>query len=345
MSGERQEQLSRIVIKGYKSIKECDIDLNNINVLIGSNGAGKSNFVSVFSLLQAMLDGELDAYGAKKGASTLFHNSPKVTECVSLHVFDGGGRNSVYEFTMSENNTLVRSMASHHGPLGSLEKDMYRQSQRQWRVYHFHDTSPMAKIKQENYISNGELLQKDASNLSAFLFRLKEHYAKEYADILETLQLIAPYFKDFVLKPQGANKEQIFLRWQQKGCDDTFFASQLSDGTLRFICLAALLLQPAELQPATIIIDEPELGLHPFAITIFAELVKKTAVNKQIILSTQSVELLNHFEVDDVIVVDRDESGSQLKRLDSARLEEWLEDDYTLGDLWNKNIFGGRFAK
>ena len=64
--------------------------------------------------------------------------------------------------------------------------------------------------------------------------------------------------------------------------------SQLSDSTLRFICLAALLLQPAALQPATIIIDEPELGLLPYAITIFAELVKKAAAKKQVILATQS---------------------------------------------------------
>ena len=138
---------------------------------------------------------------------------------------------------------------------------------------------------------------------------------------------------DFELEPMEYNRELIVLRWLQKGCEDIFNASQLSDGTLRFICLATLLLQPAELQPATIIIDEPELGLHPFAITIFAELVKKVAVNKQVILSTQSVELLNNFEAEDVVVVDRGENGSEFKRLDPAKLAEWLEDDYTLGEL------------
>ena len=185
----------------------------------------------------------------------------------------------------------------------------------------------------------------DASNLAAFLYRLKNNFEKNYEEIIRTIQLIAPYFSDFILEPQEGNPEQIVLKWQQKGCEDVFNASQLSDGTLRFICLATLLLQPHELQPATIIVDEPELGLHPYAITIFAEMVKQLSNEKQIIISTQSVEMLNEFEVDDVIVVDCGEDGSEFKRLDAESLEAWLEDDYALGDLWKKNILGGRLSK
>ena len=184
----------------------------------------------------------------------------------------------------------------------------------------------------------------DASNLAAFLYRLKENYVKSYNEIVGTIQLIAPYFKDFVLEPQESNDEQIVLKWQQKGCDDIFNASQFSDGTLRFICLATLLLQPHELQPATIIVDEPELGLHPYAITIFSEMVKQLSDEKQIIISTQSVELLDEFEVEDVIVVDRSDNGSVFKRLDEEELEVWLESDYALGDLWKKNVLGGRLS-
>jgi predicted ATPase len=200
-------------------------------------------------------------------------------------------------------------------------------------------------MKVEHNLSNSKVLQWDASNLAAFLYRLKKHYPPVYRNILNSIQLVAPYFKDFELEPMEYNQELIVFRWLQKDCEDIFNASQLSDGTLRFICLATLLLQPTELQPATIIIDEPELGLHPFAITIFAELVNKAAFNKQIILSTQSVELLNNFEPEDVIVVDRGKNGSVFKRLDSAKLVDWLEDDYTLGELWNKNILGGRFSQ
>ena len=202
-----------------------------------------------------------------------------------------------------------------------------------------------AVTTQEHNISNNKMLMYDAGNLAAFLFRLKDHYEKNYEEIVRTVQLIAPYFADFVLEPQEGNEEQIVLRWQQKGCEDIFNASQLSDGTLRFICLATLLLQPHELQPATIIVDEPELGLHPYAISIFAEMVRQLSDEKQIIISTQSVEMLNEFDVEDVIVVDRGESGSEFKRLNETELEIWLEEDYALGELWKKNILGGRLSR
>ncbi len=179
----------------------------------------------------------------------------------------------------------------------------------------------------------------DAANLAAFLYRLKNHFKQNYEEIVDTIRLVAPYFSDFVLDPQEGNEEQIVLRWRQTGCEDIFNASQLSDGTLRFICLTTLLLQPHELQPATIIVDEPELGLHPYAITIFAEMVRQLSNEKQIIISTQSVELLNEFDVEDVIVVDRSDNGSEFRRLDSEQLKLWLDGDYTLGDLWKKNIW------
>lgn len=184
-----------------------------------------------------------------------------------------------------------------------------------------------------------------ASNLAAFLYRLKHNFLKNYKEIIRTIQLIFPYFLDFVLEPQERNEEQILLKWKQVGCEDIFNASQLSDGTLRFICLATLLLQPHKLQPATIIIDEPELGLHPYAIIIFAEMVKQLSDEKQIIISTQSVEMLNEFSVEDVIVVDRSDNGSVFKRLDENELGIWLENDYALGELWKKNILGGRLSK
>jgi predicted ATPase len=174
---------------------------------------------------------------------------------------------------------------------------------------------------------------------------LHENHITEYQKILRAVQRIAPFFKDFELKPKEHNNEQIVLRWKQNDYDGVLIPSQLSDGTLRFICLATLLLQPEELQPSIIVIDEPELGLHPYAMTIFAELVKKIATRKQVILATQSAELLDHFEADDVIIVDRTSNGSEFKRLDAKTLAAWLEDDYSLGELWNKNLFGGRVAR
>ena len=349
MNEQKQEQLSRIVIKGYKSIKDCDLELSNINVLIGSNGAGKSNFISVFTLLYHIVMQNLQRYSKQKGSSTLFYNGIKSTNSIILE-FEFPKNQYAFELGMSENNNLFiydRSLNSHISKTIGGEYvgyDIFSLPEAQWRVYHFNDTGTTSKIKTEHNLSHSQVLMWDASNLAAFLYRLREHYETEYQKILKTVQRIAPYFKDFVLKPEEGNNELIFLRWQEKGCDDIFNPSQLSDGTLRFICLATLLLQPAALQPATIIIDEPELGLHPYVITILAELIKKAAAKKQIIVATQSVELLDHFEPEDVIVVDRSENGSEFKRLGTEQLGAWLE-DYTLGELWNKNVLGGRISR
>ena len=159
--------------------------------------------------------------------------------------------------------------------------------------------------------------------------------------IRDTVKLTAPYFEDFVLRPQQSNKELIVLRWKQIGCDDVFNASQLSDGTLRFICLTTLLLMPGEFKPSTVIIDEPELGLHPYAVTLLSEMVRTASVDSQIIISTQSADLIAEFEPKDIIVTEMDGSGTTFNRLNDESLNEWLE-DYTLGDLWKKNLFGGR---
>ena len=210
-----------------------------------------------------------------------------------------------------------------------------------WRVYHFHDTSDSAYVKQRHGINDNNYLRPDARNLAAFLYLLRENYSSSYQKIVKTIRLVAPFFRDFYLRPSPQNNEFIELEWFERGHDIPFKAHLLSDGTLRFICLTTVFLQPKDFQPETILVDEPELGLHPYAITVLASLIR---TSKQVIVSTQSVELLNEFDASDVIVVDRNSGCSSLRRLEERELEEWLE-DYSLGELWKKNLIGGRPSK
>jgi predicted ATPase len=212
---------------------------------------------------------------------------------------------------------------------------------RKWRVYHFHDTSETAFVKQLHAVNDNSFLRPDARNLAAFLFHLQKNHAEAYERIVKTIRLVTPFFGDFRLRKNPENMDQIELEWSEKGEDIPFKAHHLSDGTLRFICLAAVFLQPVELQPETIIVDEPELGLHPYAIKILASLIRSTSKDKQVIISTQSVTLLNEFEPEDLIVSDRKAGSSVLRRIGEDELKEWLE-EYTLGELWEKNILGGR---
>ncbi|RUT01252.1 chromosome segregation protein SMC [Dulcicalothrix desertica PCC 7102] len=352
------KNLSRIVLKGFKSIVSCDIELYKLNVLIGCNGAGKSNFISFFRMVQQLLEQNLQVFVSRQGGpDALLHFGRKVTEKLEFQLYLGNNR-YLAELEPTQDNRLMFYRESFWLPTHS-ELNMGRghfESQavrtigtvfesyvlpviKQWRVYHFHDTSDSAYVKQPHGINDNAYLRPDARNLASFLYFLRDSHPASYQKIVKTIRLVAPFFGDFNLRPSPQNKDVIELEWFERGQDIPFKAHLLSDGTLRFICLATVFLQPDTLLPETILVDEPELGLHPYAITVLASLMR--ASSKQVIVSTQSVELLNEFDANDVIVVDRNEGKSSLHRLKQRDLESWLE-DYSLGELWKKNIVGGR---
>lgn len=361
--------LDKISIKGYKSIQNLEnFELTNLNILIGANGAGKSNFIAVFKLLAQMYAQNLQLHVQKSGgADTFLHYGRKKTKQISMKFFFN--LNS-YQFKLvpTADNRLIfdeeqlcftgdyysqfgtrivpSSTIIETGHSEALLKDSthhyakyIKPAIESWRVYHFHDTSDTALVKQIHSKNDNLKLKTDAANLAAFLMRLKRVFPENYQQIVKTIRLVAPFFADFV---QREDEESIQLEWFEQGNPDTpFKAHILSDGTLRFICLTTLLLQPFQLMNDTILIDEPELGLHPYAITVLADLIKRVADKKQLIISTQSVELINHFSANDIIVVDRVNDASIFKRLDDEQLKDWLE-DYSLGELWTQNILGGR---
>jgi predicted ATPase len=352
------KQLSRIVLEGFKSIARCDLELSRLNVLIGANGAGKSNFIGFFRMVQQLLEQNLQVFVSRQGGpDALLHFGRKTTEQLEFQLYFG---NNGYFATLepTQDNRLMfvresfwwniggeREIGTGHfetkavvGTGTGIDKYVLSTMQ-QWRVYHFHDTSDTAYVKQPHGINDNAYLRTDARNLASFLYLLRDTYPASYEKIVKTIRLVAPFFGDFYLRPSPQNKEVIELEWFERGQDVPFKAHLLSDGTLRFMCLTTVFLQPEELQPETILVDEPELGLHPYSITVLASLIR--SAQKQVIVSTQSVELLNEFDASDVIVVDRDEGKSSLRRLDQHGLLEWLE-DYSLGELWKKNVLGGR---
>lgn len=357
------QQISNITIDGFKSIEHCDLELGMINVLIGSNGSGKSNFISLFKLLQSMIDGQLQLYVAKHGSpNAFFYQGIKHTQAIDAKFYFG---NNGYHFNLvptMDNRVMFAGEWFYWDLVGErLIASGYMESNwksgtgtgidkyvkpilegQKWRVYHFHDTGDTSYIKQKGRIQDNVELAPDARNLAAFLYRLKLTAINAYEKIVKTVRMVAPYFWDFNLRPDPFDETLISLEWMDTAGENLFTAAQLSDGTLRFICLATLLLQPQELMPDTILIDEPELGLHPYAISVLSALIKKASVKSQIIISTQSVELLNEFKVEDIIVVNHNGKSSNFSRLNKEELKIWLEEEYSIGDLWKSNIIGGR---
>ena len=360
-------QIDTITIKGYKSIKSLEnFKLFPLNVLIGANGSGKSNFISVFRLLNQIFEQRLQVYTQEQGGpDALLHFGRDFTESLHAHFWffpESSVHPISYDYSFSLIPTLDNRLIfeteevrmfngtksfpelwqGHAESKIKEEKDDWlmwfvRPSVSNLRVYHFHDTSEIIKTQAANI--NLRLLP-DGSNLAAYLRMLKEKYAGEYRRIVDTIRLVLPFFDDFVHRP--GDLEFIQLEWRQKGKPDIpFKAHVLSDGSLRFICLVTLLLQPVFLLPDTILIDEPELGLHPAAIAILADIFQQVAEDKQLIVATHSVELINNLTPEDVVVVDHEDGVSSFRRFNEEELCDWLE-EYTLGELWLRNILGGR---
>jgi predicted ATPase len=196
-------------------------------------------------------------------------------------------------------------------------------------------------MKKTADVDDNRYLRTDGSNLAAFLYLLREKHEDSYSIIVRTVRQVAPFFRDFALEPRGLNPNKINLEWSHEGTDAYFDASSLSDGTLRFMALATLFLQPAEYRPSVILVDEPELGMHPYAITLLAALMKQASTEAQVVVSTQSSLLLDHFEPEEVLVAERVDGATRFNRLESSKLEPWLK-SYSLGQLWEKNELGGR---
>ncbi len=346
-----------IEINGYKSIKSAKIDIAPINILIGANGSGKSNFVSFFELLHRLCGRVLSEYVALKGGEDkILFQGRKATEKFSFHIeFDGGQNGYAAELTAGDDGFVFTHEQlyykgkpkdiTHHGKEANLSlTDNHRAPyilgyMAKFRKYHFHDTSANSPFtKYSNTSTDTAFLYANGGNLAAFLYKIRNEQPLVYNRIVACIKSVAPYFSDFYLEPNEENN--LRLLWQDKFSDITYGATDLSDGTLRFIALATLFLQPN--LPATIIIDEPELGLHPFAIAKLAGMIKSASKrNCQVIVATQSADLIAHFEPSDIITVDQVGGETHFTRQSEEMLKAWLEENYTIDELWKRNMIQG----
>jgi predicted ATPase len=365
-----RETVEAVAVEGYTSIRSQRVDLRGLNVLVGPNGGGKSNFISALEMLGRIVDEELSYFVGVRGGAAAMQFAGRDAQShirMRLDVRRAEDQTGSYESVLvpaAEDELIFGDeLIEYHDARyrepwqmslgrGHRETRLHgRQSGRgSWtaqfvvdvlrgcRVFHFHDTSLNAPVKQRGSTADNLSLHNDAGNLAAFLLRLQEDQPDHYQNILRTIQLVAPFLRNFVLKAEG--QDQVRLRWRAYGSDRVFGAESLSDGTLRFICLATLFLGPGV--PRLVVLDEPELGLHPYAIAQFAGLVRQAVRRgRQVLLATQSVTLMNQFALENLVVVERERGESVFHRPDRDELSHWL-DDYSLGELWEKNLLGGR---
>lgn len=351
--------MNSISIAGYKSFKSVNLKLNSINIMIGANGSGKSNFLSFFEMLHCIYEKRLTEYVALNGGTErFFHKGHKVTEMIKAIV---AFQDNSYEFELKEGDgrlvfaheslgnkmeslKIQMSSSSYKPESDMLNNSLYGQDEnindylRSISKYHFHDTGKLSPFTRESNVKSDIFtLYEDGRNLAAFLYGIRVEYPLTYRRIIKVIQSIAPYFQDFYMEPNSNG--HVRLLWKDKYSDTIYSPSALSDGTLRFIALTTLFLQP---NPAkVIVIDEPELGLHPQAIGKLTGLIKSVSQRGgQVIVATQSADLISAFTPEDVITVNQVNGETHLERLESDKLSRWLE-EYTLGDLWKSNIIKG----
>jgi predicted ATPase len=359
--------IERIKIENFKSIRELDLELKPINILIGANGAGKSNFISFFKFSNRMCDREKLQEYIGKNIDKFLYFGRKNSDAISGEInFDNnfvfwyliGAVQNTDDFVNVSTGRFINSQEiggifritqvptpteyTGNKVVSTDDEEAYKMSVKYlktFKIFHFHDTGSSSPMKRINNIDDNDYLREDGANLAAYLYYIQEKHPKDFKKIELQIRSVAPFFDRFNLSPRKLKPEEITLRWFEKGSEDYFDAYDLSDGTLRFMALTTLLMQPN--LPKVIIIDEPELGLHPFAINKLAALIRQVAAKgTQVIVATQSVNFVDNFNPEDIIAVDREDNQSVFKRFNSEDLKEWLE-DYTLGELWSKNLLGG----
>lgn len=367
-----RNRLEAITLKGFKTIRELDdFSPGPLTVLIGPNGAGKSNFISFFRMLSWMLvePDHLQTHVAEQGgASKLLHDGPAITREIEaqLTIKTASGDNQYhfrlffaagdilifaderYRFSRTDHPGKARwneTGAGHRDPqlLAHANSDdtarVILSILKRFNVYQFHNTSTTARIRTKWNINDNRFLKEDGANIAPLLYRLKSEEGQYYQRIVDNLRLILPFFSDFELEPEYRS---LLLAWRERGSDQIFDVSQASDGMLRAIALVTLLLQPEETLPDLLILDEPELGLHPYAINVIGGLIRAVSEKAQVIIATQSTAFVDCFELDDIVVVEREGRESVFRRQESTdALEEWLE-EYSPSEIWEKNVIGGR---
>ena len=361
--------LKRISISGFKTIKDLsNFELRGVNVLIGENGAGKSNFISFFRLLSFMCRGDLQRFVSTHGFGSAFlFDGPDVTTRIRADLcFESERGDNEYAFQLAHGapDTLVfvderfrfsdrsfpthadwstfdaghrESMLPQEADGGNTTAQFIRNCLRRCIVHQFHNTSETARIRLGWDASDNRYLKEDGANLAPVLWRLSNEQPAHYRRIVETIRQVTPQFQEFDLDPSNG---KLLLQWRERGSDMVFGPHQASDGTLRIMALFTLFLQPKETLPDVILIDEPKLGLHPYALSVLAGLIKSASRHVQAIVATQSLNLLNHFEPEDIVVMDRTERETRFRRHTSEELADW-KTDYSMGELWEKNVLGG----
>lgn len=372
----RPPRIERVHIEGFRSLADVTLAPGpGVTVLIGPNGAGKSNVIRFFDMLSWMLRSRrLSEFVARQGGADdqLFGGSkltPQLRAEISVRTDVGINE---YEFTLTRGHpdrflftderyrfsrqdldstaswSTLDAGDSEARLVEAAQSSGYGGHQKTARVvtrllrdiapYQFHDTSESSVFKQLWDVSDVLRLRSNGGNLAPVLYHLEREHLSVYEQICRYIKWILPVFDRFDLEEE---RGRVFLRWMATNRDRSIGAHLTSDGSLRFFALVTLLNLPEEMLPSVVLFDEPELGLHPEAVALVGGMIRSVAHDRQVIVATQSPLLVDEFGLNEIQVLELRDGRTEIKTLNPEEYGEWVENDYTNGQLWRKNLLGG----
>ena len=373
-------RIEHLCIRGFRSLADVTLSpAPGANLLIGANGSGKSNIIHFFNMLSWMLKSRRLAEFVSRhgGADDQLHGGSGTTSHLDaeIRIRASSGRND-YRFSLVPAHTdellfteesfrysrddLDTEAPWNHLGVGHREALIVEAGQarddgraptanrqqarivthllRNCTAYQFHNTGSGSNFKKTCDATDHAFLRADGGNLAAILHWLENEDVRRYELICRHIQRVLPGFDRFEIDEKYG---KVGLRWQSRHFDKTFGAQLTSDGSLRFFALATLLNLPGEMLPGVVLLDEPELGLHPKAISLVGDMIRALAESRQVIVATQSPLLLDAFELDQVFVLEARDGRTEVRSPDREALRDWLE-EFTVGEIWQKNLLGGR---
>ena len=370
-------KIESVRIRGFRSLADVELSgLRNATLMIGANGSGKSNFIRFFEMISWMMRSRRLVEFVEKhgGADDQLYGGNSTTPRMeaNIAILTDQGRND-YRFVLthahpdrfiftdeafrfSRKGSLTdadwQHLGSGHKEAAIVEAAQSKESNnvnpttafmivnllRDCSVYQFHDTSDTSDFKKRWDADDTNHLRSHGGNLAAILHRLEREDIKRFENICLHINRILPVFDRFQIEESYG---KVSLRWKAKGSEKTFGAHLTSDGSLRFFALVTLLNLPLEMLPNVLLLDEPELGLHPAAVALVGGMIKALAVERQVIVATQSPLLVDAFDLDEIVVLELQNGRTEVRRLDTEQYQHWLDDSFTSGELWQKNLIGG----
>jgi predicted ATPase len=406
--------ISRITLENFFSFgHQTSIDLNpDINILVGINGSGKSNFLRAIKLLYDGVAGKgleetfLKDWGGFSSVASF--NIQESMEIILSFEFDkeainkavGGGyrfqSNPIYQIIIYragatsyylgeklyavapegryDNPFIFLQIENSQGVISARDGDKirletHRQDEKglslksselalrqlsdpdryyplftikraieQLAVYEYFDTTPKSSIRQPGSYDSEERLAPNGHNLLSILLKIKNHHSLSYEEIERYIRKINPNFKDVNFDLLGS---KMLLVLREQHLSKSVPAEHISDGTLRFLLLLAILLNPG--RGSTICLDEPEIGMHPDMINSIADAIKSAARSaSQLIIATHSPLLLNAFDLDQILIFEKDSTNKSVVQVKSTdEFDDWQE-QYLSGQMWMQGLIGGK---